>query len=108
MHVVNCHQNTEAADLLGGLRPLRGRDILVQELRDRAKALSHRCVEAAGGGILEGHVQPPAGVASPFDTMDVAGVTASVQVTKARKAPLSEASLPWDFRSYTTYHVLIR
>lgn len=37
MHVVNCHQNTEAADLLGGLRPLRGRDVLVSELRERGQ-----------------------------------------------------------------------
>ncbi|CAM9114855.1 unnamed protein product [Choristocarpus tenellus] len=43
MHVVNCHQNTEAADLLGGLRPLRGRDLLVKELRDRATLFLEMC-----------------------------------------------------------------
>lgn len=84
--MVNCHQNTEAADLLGGLRPLRGRDILVEELRDRAKAFVERCVNLAGGDAdaVEEHLHAPAGGASPLDTMDVEGLTGAVQVRNAR------------------------
>lgn len=54
MHVVNCHQNTEAADLLGGLRPLRGWDGLVKELRYRAKKFLARSLLAIGRGAVEG------------------------------------------------------
>lgn len=84
MHVVNCHQNTEAADLLGGLRPLRGRDILVQDLRDRAGAFVGRCIDAAGGGVREEHVK--------VDTsaMGVPELTATVQVREAQSPPLLE------------------
>eukprot|EP00903_Cladosiphon_okamuranus_P014927 g13820.t2 len=83
MHVVNCHQNTEAADLLGGLRPLRGRDVLVQELRDRARSFVQRCIDSAGAIVHEDQDQPrlhpSAGGRSPLDTMDVVELTAAVQ-----------------------------
>lgn len=84
--MVNCHQNTEAADLLGGLRPLRGRDILVHELRDRARSFVQRCIDAAGGVILEdqGHHDASAGGALSSDTMDVAEMTGAVQVRSCR------------------------
>ena len=32
MHIVNCHASTETSDLLGGLRPLRGRHLIYKEL----------------------------------------------------------------------------
>jgi MoxR-like ATPase len=32
LHVVNCHQHTEAADLLGSLRPVRGKDQAAAQL----------------------------------------------------------------------------
>ena len=38
LHVVNCHQNSEAADLLGSLRPLRGRPALRKQLRETVQA----------------------------------------------------------------------
>lgn len=81
---MNCHQNTEAADLLGGLRPLRGRELLVQELRERAKAFVARCEGVAGGRGLEGDDAMDddsiGAASSPLDTADVAGLTAAVQV----------------------------
>lgn len=86
--MVNCHQNTEAADLLGGLLPLRDRYILVQELHGRARKFIQRCVDAAGGGGPEEHGHTSAGGASPLDTMDVTGSTAAVQVRTACSAPL--------------------
>lgn len=41
--MVNCHQNTEAADLLGGLRPLRGREALISKLRAQGDEFMLRC-----------------------------------------------------------------
>jgi midasin len=32
LHILNCHQHTETADFLGGLRPVRGKDALRQNL----------------------------------------------------------------------------
>lgn len=32
LHAVNCHATTETSDLLGGLRPVRGRDTIKQEI----------------------------------------------------------------------------
>lgn len=99
MHVVNCHQNTEAADLLGGLRPLRGRDRLAQELRERSGEFLRRCSEATrrlshshrdiavegdvvaddawkGGDVIATTVTPVVAV----DKMGVDGLTTVIQV----------------------------
>lgn len=99
MHVVNCHQNTEAADLLGGLRPLRGRDRLAQELRERSGEFLRRCSEATrrlshshqgiavegdvvadnvgkGGDVIGETVTPVVAV----DKMGVDGLTTVIQV----------------------------
>lgn len=37
LHIVNCHQQTETADLVGGLRPVRRRDALCAALYDLAR-----------------------------------------------------------------------
>jgi midasin len=37
--VVNCHASTETSDILGGFRPVRGRQIIVQEMIDKSVAL---------------------------------------------------------------------
>eukprot|EP00978_Attheya_sp_CCMP212_P021229 scaffold61822_cov52-Attheya_sp.AAC.2 len=37
--VVNCHATTETSDLLGSLRPLRGRERLLNEIMEKAKIL---------------------------------------------------------------------
>ncbi|CAM9179052.1 unnamed protein product, partial [Ectocarpus sp. 8 AP-2014] len=76
MNVVNCHQNTEAADLLGGLRPLRGRDVLVEELRGRAKVFVERCAKAGHEG---GH-----GIEWTGDDLDVVRLMAAVQAAWAK------------------------
>ena len=34
--IVNCHASTETSDILGGFRPVRGRQTIVQEMIDRA------------------------------------------------------------------------
>ena len=38
LHMVNCHQHTETADFIGGLRPARGRSANMQTLRRRLAA----------------------------------------------------------------------
>ncbi|GMH86349.1 hypothetical protein TL16_g10510 [Triparma laevis f. inornata] len=43
LHVVNCHANTETGDLLGGLRPLRGRGGKVEEMVATIKDLVELC-----------------------------------------------------------------
>lgn len=39
LYTVNCHQNTETADLIGGLRPLRNRASLEAETMQKTKSL---------------------------------------------------------------------
>jgi midasin len=43
LHVVNCHASTEAADLLGGLRPVRGRDTLTLTLKQKCTEFTVAC-----------------------------------------------------------------
>lgn len=42
LYGVNCHQNTETADLIGGLRPLRNRTALEADVQGQAQALLAR------------------------------------------------------------------
>lgn len=87
---MNCHQNTEAADLLGGLRPLRGRDRLAEELRERAKEFLRRCSVAirrlshgvaVEGDLVDGDVG--SGAASPVvQKMSVDGLQTVIQVRR--------------------------
>lgn len=39
LHGLSCHQNTETADIIGGLRPLRNRQVLVAETVQEASTL---------------------------------------------------------------------
>jgi midasin len=39
LHMVNCHQNTETADLIGGYRPVRGKETAAARLRHLASSL---------------------------------------------------------------------
>ena len=41
LQIVNCHASTETSDLLGGLRPTRGRKIILRSLIDKARKLAH-------------------------------------------------------------------
>ena len=55
LHIINCHQHTEAADFVGGLRPTRGRTLQLEALRGRvaaleAEAASARAARASGPG----------------------------------------------------------
>ena len=48
LHIVNCHAATETSDLLGGLRPVRGRSEIAKEMFGAIRDL---------GRLLEGKVQ---------------------------------------------------
>jgi midasin len=37
LHAVNCHATTETSDLLGGLRPVRGRDVIQGEIYEKLR-----------------------------------------------------------------------
>uniref|UniRef100_A0A7S3VEM6 Midasin n=1 Tax=Chaetoceros debilis TaxID=122233 RepID=A0A7S3VEM6_9STRA len=37
LQIVNCHASTETSDLLGGLRPLRGRKMILQSLEEKMR-----------------------------------------------------------------------
>ncbi|KAJ2722068.1 AAA ATPase midasin [Coemansia sp. Benny D115] len=45
LHVVNCHQNTESSDILGGQRPVRNRLELIAAARDSLRALGEPFVD---------------------------------------------------------------
>ena len=49
LHIINCHQNTETADFVGGLRPTRGRALLLRELERRVRSLEARLPSARAG-----------------------------------------------------------
>lgn len=72
---MNCHQNTEAADLLGGLRPLRGRDLLVSELRERGQEFLGQAAAlcAVGGADVD--------VEIALDGLDVDAVVKALEVS---------------------------
>jgi midasin len=62
LHVVNCHASTEAADLLGGLRPVRGRDTLTLTLKQKCtdfivacKQWLQRQTNSSASSSLNGH-----------------------------------------------------
>ena len=37
--IVNCHASTETSDLLGGLRPLRGRKLIMEKIIEKSRDL---------------------------------------------------------------------
>lgn len=43
MDIINCHANTETSDLLGGLRPLRGRKTILSDMTVHVKSLIQLC-----------------------------------------------------------------
>ncbi|EFA84854.1 type A von Willebrand factor domain-containing protein [Heterostelium album PN500] len=51
LHILNCHQHTETADFLGGLRPVRGREQLLQKF--------HQLIEQTGLPIDLQAIQQP-------------------------------------------------
>ena len=58
LHIINCHQHTETADFLGGLRPARGRAFQVQALAKRVDAFEESVAAAFGGEAAMAVVSP--------------------------------------------------
>ncbi|KAJ7600863.1 midasin nuclear AAA ATPase [Mycena floridula] len=59
LHGLNCHQNTETADLIGGLRPIRNRSSIEAEISKEAATIfmEHGITESPVGDAAERQVQ---------------------------------------------------
>ncbi|CAM9190807.1 unnamed protein product [Chrysoparadoxa australica] len=85
--VVNCHQNSEAGDLLGGLRPVRGRSELCAKLAAEATAFLGNCaatISAMGSVCSEAFPSALAGstdVSATKGAIEVCVVPAGASVT---------------------------
>ena len=53
LHIVNCHQNTETSDLVGGFRPVRGKEQAVARFRCLLRQYFAR-VRAVAAGVGAG------------------------------------------------------
>eukprot|EP01033_Poteriospumella_lacustris_P008968 gene8969-6442_t len=47
IRILNCHQTTETADIIGSLRPVRGRQQLLADASAQLSALVHECLTAS-------------------------------------------------------------
>lgn len=74
LHVLNCHQNTETADLLGGQRPVRQRGALQSALAREARH------------IIDAQPSEQAGVSDSFD--DLLPLVAELAPTQPKAAEL--------------------
>ncbi|THH20578.1 hypothetical protein EW146_g790 [Bondarzewia mesenterica] len=74
LFAVNCHQNTETADLIGGLRPVRNRTVL------EAEALQ----EAAGFLAQNGIVNAPSDVQSLLSFLNQLSRSSTTQLVQAQ------------------------
>ncbi|CAM9188295.1 unnamed protein product, partial [Ectocarpus fasciculatus] len=86
-HIVNCHQSTETADIIGGLRPVRNRDAIFRFTEDTVKqsmAELKVCIDgiqssrdisltSAGEGspLKRARVEEPAAEESYFSRFDI-------------------------------------
>jgi len=57
LHIINCHQHTETADFVGGLRPTRGRSLAIGELARRVAEVEADAAKAVRA--LPTHVDAP-------------------------------------------------
>ncbi|KAH8085408.1 midasin [Cristinia sonorae] len=62
LHAVNCHQNTETADLIGGLRPLRNRAAMEADITSEAQQVLANC------GVLD-HISDTKALASSIESL---------------------------------------
>ncbi|KAJ1723598.1 AAA ATPase midasin, partial [Coemansia erecta] len=73
LHVLNCHQGSEASDVIGGQRPVRNRAALVAEAQQTLRAVSQSAADA-------GRVDTPAGL----DALGLPADDARVQHARAQ------------------------
>ena len=74
LQMINCHQHTETADFIGGLRPARGRSFQVEALAEKVLAFEGRVAPAAAALAATGAAPPtpPAEAHVESGAMDVA------------------------------------
>ena len=63
LHMINCHQNTETSDFIGGLRPARGRTFQLQTLTHGVCAFEAAVRRALEGSAANGDGSTHAGAA---------------------------------------------
>jgi midasin len=76
LHIINCHQHTETADFVGGLRPARGRSLALAELTRRVEdaeaAVAAAALALLAGVAMDGDMAEDAASPAP-DEMDPVG-----------------------------------
>ena len=45
IRILNCHQSTETSDIIGGLRPVRGKEAMIEQAREDLGRLLDACLE---------------------------------------------------------------
>ena len=91
LHIINCHQHTETADFLGGLRPARGRAFQVEALAKRVASFEAQAAAIAASGAAPMDVEATTGAPAPdlsLDAVDAAAAAAADGGTDAAVAAL--------------------
>jgi len=92
LRVINCHAHTESSDFLGGLRPVRGKEKTLADLREQVS----RWMETYQRAQASAHNQAASSEQAVADAADVAMETdepASEGASASSLPPLSEAAL---------------
>ena len=94
LHIINCHQHTETADFLGGLRPARGRAFQVAALAERVQDFEARVAAIAGAvGDDDAAAAQAAATAAADATQDETVVALEARIAAA-SARISGAGAP--------------
>ena len=91
LHIINCHQNTETADLIGGYRPVRGKELALARVRHLAAAYfallaSSRVSDLARPG-------PDDGAADDVRQSESLGSSDAIRVAREAAGVLGDAAL---------------
>ena len=87
LHVVNCHASTETSDLLGGLRPLRGKDLIVGQIFEDVKELMGMSIAAKGFEFVR-KLDPPENLNLSEDGEDMSDTDGNNASKISNVAPL--------------------
>ena len=94
LHIINCHQHTETADFLGGLRPARGRVFQVAALAERVQAFEAKVAAIAGAIDPAATAAAAAAAAAAADATQDETVVALEARVEAACARISGAAAP--------------
>lgn len=104
LHTLNCHQNTETADLLGGLRPIRGREQLVARYRAAAAELLTAALGANGAALAARLPALSVGAAQRLLEKELAAVDAASLSSHAQELAAQCASLCGQCSAFFAWH----